>query len=320
MRNEEFNLHLEPEDIFEPQLLVLTRRAIERLSRNLTCVAPEIAAEVKLWITSLSSTENPEDYFRDARAYILLVPWWAERSARGAPDLIFQSDLIYSSVNAYYFVRLIDDLMDGHAGTDLRMLPVLGFFHSQFQAVHASYFPPESAFWDFFHSTWGAMAQAAMIDASMPEISADDFARFAVVKSAGVKIPIAAVFFHYGREDLLPPWCEFYDGLARWNRMVDDVFDSLLDAQKGTVTYFLTEGKRRKRANESVSAWIIREGFAWACEEAESYAPWLSRIAQALGSSDLIRYVEHRRAEISSCFERMRPGLLELARLAAALE
>jgi hypothetical protein len=313
-------LLLEPEDIFGPQLLALTRGAIERISDNLNRNAPGIAGEITSWMACLSRTRNPEDYFREARAYILLVPWWAEKSIRGVPDFTFQSDLIYSTLNAYYFIRLIDDLMDGHPGTELRMLPVLGFFHSQFQAVHARYFPPGSPFWDFFHATWTAMAQAAMRDAGMAEISAVDFTHVATAKSAGVKIPIAAVLLQCGREDLLQPWCEFYDGLAAWNRMVDDVFDSLEDAHNGRVTYLLSEAKRRKRSKESVTAWLIREGFAWGCEQAESHSERLSRLAEALGSSDVRKYIEHRRNRIASRWEHMRPGLAELAQLAAVLE
>ncbi len=309
----------EPDD--DPtQLLGLTRCAMVRLSANLTRDAPQIAGEVIRWTAGLSRTGRPEDYFRNGRAEIFLLPWWAEKSLRYVPDLRFQSDLIYSSVNAYYFVRFIDNMMDGHGEAELRMLPILGFFHSQFQAVYSGYFPPDSAFWEFFHSTWTAMAEAAVTDANMTEIAAADFVHVAAAKSAGLKIPIGAVLFRHGRTDLLPRWCEFYDALACWNRMVDDVFDSLVDAQKGTMTYFLSKAKRRKAAGESVSAWIVKGGFALGYEQAERLLPRVRETARGLGSSELVQYVEHRRAEVALCWERMRPSLAALAQLASVLE
>jgi hypothetical protein len=293
---------------------------MQRLSANLIRNAPHISNIVTRWTAGLSATGVAEDYFRKSRAHILLLPWWAEKSLCGAPDVKFQSDLIYSSVNGYYFVRLIDNVMDGHGKSELRMLPLLGFFHSQFQAVYSDYFQPDSAFWECFHSTWTAMAQAAILDANMTEISATEFVRVAAAKSMGAKIPIAAVFFRHNRPDLLPQWFEFYDALSRWNQMVDDVFDSLIDRQTGTMTYFLSDAKRQKREGESVSAWIVRGGFASGYREADSLLARVRELAQELGSSELIRYLEYRHAELASCRERMGPGLAALARLATVME
>lgn len=310
----------DPEDCLEPQLPALRRHALERLSANLIRNGPQIFDVVTRWTASLSPTGVAEDYFRKSRAHFLLFPWWAEKSIRGAPDLKFQSDLIYSSVNGYYFVRLIDNVMDGHGKSELRMLPILGFFHSQFQAVYSDYFQPDSAFWEFFHSTWTAMAQATVLDANMADISATEFVGVAAMKSAGAKIPIAAVFFRYGRPDLLPQWCEFYDALSCWSRMVDDVFDSFSDAQKGTMTYFLSDAKRRKRAGESVAAWIAKGGLASGYLEADSLLQHVRELAHGLGSSELIKYLEYCQADLASCWERMGPGLAALARLASMFE
>lgn len=310
----------DPEDGLEPQLHGLTRHAMQCLSANLIRYAPQIHDDVTRWTAGLSPTGAAEDYFGKSRAHILLLPWWAEKSIRGEPDFKFQSDLIYSSVNGYYFVRLIDNVMDGHGKSELRMLPILGFFHGQFQAVYSSYFQPDSAFWEFFHSTWTAMAQAAMLDANMTEISRTEFAHVAAMKSAGAKIPIAAVFFRYGRQDLLPQWCELHDALSRWNRMVDDVVDALTDAQNGTMTYFLSNARRRKRAGESVSAWIVKDGFASGYKEADVLLQQVRELAHGLASGELIKFLEYRQAELARCWERAKPGLAALARLASVLE
>jgi hypothetical protein len=310
----------DPEDSLEPQLPGLRRQAVQRLSANLIRNAPQISDAVTRWAANLSPTGVAEDYFRKSRAHLLLLPWWAEKSIRGAPDLRFQSDLIYSSVNGYYFVRLIDNVMDGHGKSELRMLPILGFFHSQFQSVYGDYFKPDSAFWEFFHSTWTAMAQAAMLDANMTEISTAEFVRVAAVKSAGAKIPVAAVLFRHRRQDLLPQWCEFYDALLCWSRMVDDVFDSLFDAQKGTMTHFLSDAKRRKRSGESVASWIVKGGLASGYKKADSLLQRVRDLAHGLGSSELVKYLECRQEELASCWKRMEPGLAALARLANVLE
>jgi hypothetical protein len=309
-----------PEDGFDPLLLNILGQAVARLRANLRASAPEISGDVIAWVEGLSRTGHAEDYFRDGRAWMFLLPWYVEKTVHAAPDPEFHAELVYSTIHAYYFIRLIDNLMDGGGDPELRLLPVAAYFHGQHQASYARWFPLDHSFWEFFHRTWTAMAQATILDAAAEEVSLDDLVRVGVAKSAGGKIPIAAVCHRLGRTDLLEPWCRFHDELACWNRMVDDVLDAVVDARNGTVTYLLSEGRRRRHEGESVTAWVVRDGFAWGYREAQSRVPVLRELAVSLGSPDLLRHLAYREAEVARCWERTRPVLGALAGVARVME
>src|SRR5947207_12299121 len=99
--------------------------------------APRLAGRAWRWMTKLAACPHPEAYFLRARsAPILILPWWMEKSLRGRVDASFQEDLIYATMNKYYFIRLLDDVMDSHSPDPL-LLPSMGFFHSQFQRTYA---------------------------------------------------------------------------------------------------------------------------------------------------------------------------------------
>ena len=315
-----------PGAVFDPQLRKLLSRAVARAGSEMARDAPDMAAEVCLWMKALAGTGPAEEYFQEGRATIFLLPWFLEKSLRPAPDPEFQSGLVYSSVNAYYYVRLIDNLQDGQYGKDrqdvpeLRLLPALGFFHAQFQSPYQRYFPSDSPFWKFFHSTWVSMAEATFKDATTPNFSAAEFTAFAARKSAGVKIPLAAVCFRYDRTDLLDRWCSFYDRLACWNQMLNDLLGWQKDSSGGISTFLLSEARRSKRSRESETGWMVRRGFAWACGLLRSWMQELQTLASALHSSDLEAYLRYREREITNWQKTLSPDLVRLARLANLLE
>ena len=62
----------------------------------------------------LAGGAEPEAYFLHPEAFpMVLLPWWLESTIHEPPARGFQRDIVYSSVSGYYFVRMIDDLMDG---------------------------------------------------------------------------------------------------------------------------------------------------------------------------------------------------------------
>lgn len=309
-----------PDHSFDPDVEELAHRAIERSCRGLSREAPWLAAEAMAWMNSLTRSGRAEDYFLENRALLLLLPDELVKRIGAASDEGFRSDIAYSTINAYYSVRLIDNVMDARSAAESRLLPLAGFFHGQFQAAYFRHFPAESDFWGFFESTLARMAEATAQCAGMREFTAQDFARIASAKFSGGKIPLAAACFRYNRPDLLAPWCAFYDAFACWSQTVDDLVDWTDDSIAGTATYFLSEANRRKRNDESAAVWILREGFAWGYAESEMRMRQLYSMAKGLRSESLTRYLACREEQLASLWRQLQPQLAPLARLAVVLE
>jgi hypothetical protein len=309
-----------PDHIFDTQLKEVVRGAVLQINEEISRQAPFLASEICDWIGSLSPTECPEDCFQDARAFVLLLPWLLEKSIRDEPDLAFQSSVAYSSANAYYYVRLLDNVMDGHSAAEARLLPGLSFFHANVQSSYFPYFPHDSPFWSFFRSTWMSMVDATARDAVAIEFSANTFAEVAAAKIAAVKIPLAAVCFRYQRMDLLEPWCRFCDLLACFHQMQDDLSDWLQDLALGKCTYLLSEAQRRKGVHESVAGWLVREGVAWGYSVLPFWMRQMQALAPALNSVGLAAYLRYRSEEATSLLEDATPDLKQLAKLACLLE
>jgi hypothetical protein len=309
-----------PDQSFDPELEPLVRRAIGRLCDSLSRDAPWLGAEAISWMKNLSRSGRAEDYFLENRALLLLLPDELVKRICAVSDDGFRSDLVYSTINGYYFVRLIDNVMDAPNAAESRLLPLLGFFHSQFQTAYSPHFPPESGFWGFFQATVARMAEATTQAAGMTEFTAEDFTRISSAKFGGGKIPLAAACFRYNRPDLLGPWCAFYDVFAAWSQTVDDLLDWTGDAVAGTATYFLSEANRRKRHDESAAAWILREGLAWGYAESEMRMRQLHDMAKELRSQPLTRYLAYRQRQLASLWRELQPQLDSLSRLALVLE
>src|SRR4029077_10684294 len=101
--------------IYNPLLRNLIRSGCARIQRELSRSAPTLATQVSPWISSLSPTGDAPDYFMLPRMFpMLLLPWWMGENGRRKIDRGFQSDVVYSTLNGYYYIRLLDNLMDGH--------------------------------------------------------------------------------------------------------------------------------------------------------------------------------------------------------------
>src|SRR6185369_11102253 len=113
---------------------------------------------------------------------LLRLPWWLEKTLRPQPVLTFQADLVYSSMNGYYYIRLLDNVMDGHATVEHRLLPAAGFFHSQFQISYQPYFGSAHPFWNFFKQTWFQSAEVTLRDAALVDVDLPHFRQIASQK------------------------------------------------------------------------------------------------------------------------------------------
>lgn len=306
--------------MYDQELSNVITVAFSRLDTVLEQSGSFVAQPVLSWIKGLAETAQPEDYFKHPRAFpMLLIPWWVEKALQD-PDTSFQTDLVYSTVNGYYYIRLIDNLMDGDATVETNLLPALNIFHSQFQLPYQRYFEHDHPFWEFFCTVWFASADVTMQDASLTDIDRAHFTRVAAQKTCAVKIPLAAVCYRYDHPELVSPWAEFVNLFGCWHQMQNDLFDWRRDMQYQTRTYFLSEAERQKRSDETVAEWVVRGGFAWGVETLEVWMAKLRSLARRLASPDLGTYLEARESMMRKREEEVRHGLQNVAKLLALFE
>jgi hypothetical protein len=284
----------------------------------MTGAAPYLASQVTPWLTQLSGTAHPEDYFKHPDAFpALLLPRWLERAVADTPDHALQSDLVYSTLNGYYYIRLIDNLMDGNATVELKLLPALGFFHTRFQIAYQPYFAANHNFWHLFTRVWFHSADVTSQDANLYDLDAVQFEQVAARKTCAAKIPLAAVAYRYDRPDLIEPWSHFVDRFGAWHQLFNDLFDWHRDAVQPACTYFLSEAERRREPEEPVAAWVAREGFAWAIDKLRAWLAGLKGLATPLQSPDLLTYLDLREKRLNERQKAVEGGLKDLARLLA---
>lgn len=291
---------LPPDDVrWDTTFASLVRRAVFHTLCDLDAQAPSLAKEVRKWLGSHCDLTRPDEYFTHPQSLpFLALPFWLETSFRGVTSLDFQYDLIYASVNGYYFVRMLDDVTDGHEVSP-SAVPALGIFHMNLEMAFSRCFDQGHAFWDFFRSVWTASAEITSIDLRAVEISESDFLQRSGRKAIGATLPIGAVCYRYDRCDLLPKWLSFFDKLARWNQMKDDFLDWGRDSAAGRTTWLLCEARQRKLADESTASWMGRQGVYWATQQLEAWMNELIRDAQLLLSPDLVGYLRFRSTDFA---------------------
>jgi hypothetical protein len=207
--------------------------------------------------------------------------------------------MIYSTVNGYYYIRLLDNLMDGHSTVELKILAATAFFHTEFQAMYHKYFDATHPFWEIFRSAWFSASDAVTREVNLDRINRADFERVTVAKLAGARIPLVAVGFRHGAGERLRCWEEFTLALARWSQMEDDLFDWHHDLRHGKTSYFLTQVSQHKDI-ESVDAWVICEGFQHGMETLQREFSVLRRFVPSLHSPDVVRYLDSRETILAS--------------------
>ena len=295
---------------------------VDDIGADLGASSSILANQVLRWIRDISPGGEPAAHFLHVRMFpILRLPDFVVESLAVAPDDAFHRSLISSTVDGYYYIRLIDDLVDGDRDLDLErsILPIAGYFVSEFLRGYQKYFPADHEFWPVLRRLWIASAAATAEDAMQRSIGFSEFERVSSRKYSAAGIPVAATCHHFGRADLVPAWLELVDGLGRWSQMVDDILDWHQDSGLGRATYFLAEGERRKPHGESIEEWILREGCDWGFNLLGEWMHRLQESAARLGSRSLVEYLALRSSWAVEQHATLRNGLADLARLAEIL-
>jgi hypothetical protein len=284
--------------MYADELSGLISQSFSRLQARLQGVDPAIAESIWSWMQARSSTSLPEDSYKHPLSYpMLLFPMWIASGIVVAPEKVFQADLVYSTINGYYAIRLIDDAMDkDNTSFELALLPMVHFFLYECHRPYYAHFTVGHAFWDSFEETMLKGVTVTAQDAVVQDIGLEHFEQITARKTCFVKIPIAAVCFRYERPDLIVPWAAFADQFGRWHQMYNDFFDWRKDLEFKTRTYFLSEADRRRRANESVTGWVLREGFDWGRQVLISWMVQLKSRGAELDCPALTAYLDKREA------------------------
>jgi hypothetical protein len=227
---------------------------------------------------------------------VLQLPRWFAASLAAAPDTAFHADLDYSSVNGYYLIRLIDNVMDGDGTVETRLLPAVAFFHSRFQGAYLKHFPAGHPFWQAFDAIWIEYADRTVRDAFLERVGEREFREIAGKKFGAAKIPLTAVAHRSEHPDALPLWHELVDALGRWHQMANDFFDWHRDREYRIPTLVQTAAARMRRSGESAVTWFAREGFDWGVAELEKLRREVRAAASAVASPELHRYLAGREA------------------------
>jgi len=296
------------------------KKATVLLENTLQQITPVLAPSVRGWMRKLSGTMHPEDYFLHPDAFpMFLLPYWVEKATRARLSRRFHRDLIYSTLNGYYYVRLIDNFMDRDGDTNLLLLPAMHVFQFEYVRAYTTHFPPEHAFWRIMRETWFRSGDAAMHDAMLTDMDSTQFKNVAAQKVCAVKIPIAAVCHYYHRQDLIAGWNELVDMLGCWHQMLNDLFDWRKDLAHENDTYFLSEARRRLRWSEPTAEWVMREGFEWGIGLLGDWMESMQSIAAGLNSSGLRTYLRTRRALLDERVTELIGPVQAIQHLAAAI-
>jgi hypothetical protein len=307
-------------DMWPDELVEILNGALGRTMRHLRQRAPTLSVPAVDWMTSLSRGAPLARYFTHPRAFpLLLLPWWLEASIRVSPSRDFQRDVVYSTVNGYYAVRMIDDLMDGDKPPPREVIPALQFFHTEFERTYARYFPFDHPFWEAFIDVWLTAADAASRDASFETIDEEQFVQVSAKKTVGARVPLAAVCHRYGRTELLEPWYGFVELFGAWHQMLNDMVGWNRDLDAGRTTYFLSQAASRKRSADSIAEWVIAEGLAWGRTELDAWMEQLGSAARGLDCPPLVAYLDERQSAIELEWQRLIPALASLSRLASVM-
>jgi hypothetical protein len=249
-----------------------------------------------------------------------LLPRFLEKSIQPRhPDSKFREDVVFITMNLYYYLRLIDNIMDNDELADAGLLPALSFFHVNLQTPLHQYFEGGHPFWYFFLETWLHCADVTIVDCGKASFSLEEFTSIAAKKTSAAKIPLAAVCYRYSRDDLVEPWVEFHDVLGCWHQMWNDMRDWAADERNGIVTYFLSEGRRVKQLGETMTEWVIREGYGWGLTMLDGWMQEMKDRAAALGAQELADYLTQR-DELERCHrEEVQSGLQNLGKLIKAV-
>ena len=304
------------------QLRRILQRAADRFYANLNTALPRTAPLIAARLKRVPAGPRTVEVCLATQSFpAFSMPWWITPAEARGTDLQFLEDLCYSTLNGYYFVRLIDNVQDGDGPADLRqLLPAGGYFHAEFQSPYQRWFPAGHPFWNDFRAAWNEQAEAAAVEPELDEIDLAAFQSVSARKFGAAKGPLAAAAYRYGREEHLQAWFFFVDRLGALSQLANDLFDWHHDSLAGINTYIQSEYRRRRAgSDETIHRWIVREGFDLGATQIRDWHKELLGIAQVLRAPEATLWLERRGALLEREIASARAALTALRELAEAM-
>lgn len=315
------SVEIEFNDLYNPQQRASVVAAVQRVRARFKALAPGLAAVALPWMEGLAQTADIENYFLRPLAFPqCLFSWWCEQTCQQPPNPALQHDVVYASVAGYYYIRLMDNLMDRDKPVPPALVPALNIFLTEALGVYASYFPHTHPFWALFEQLWGRATDMTAQDALLTAPDADQFRRVVAQKEYASNLPIAVIAYHYGCPEQCAPWAHFIEQFSAWHQLLNDVFDWQKDDAHEHTTYFLAEAQRRKAATESVAGWVTHTGFAWGCATLQAWFEQVRAAARPLACPDLEIYLDKRQAHFTQMATGVQRAFAQLLPILAALE
>jgi hypothetical protein len=270
----------------------LVRYSIDRLRVELSTM--ETASAV-FWARAEQLGQGyPEHLFLNPISTpVFMFPLWVEQSLSATQDVDFQYELAYASIALYFYVRILDDAMDGHFESG-SLLPLLTSLFAHCTHALQNLFPHGDQFWAYFHKLIDLATEGMVVDFTATDLGSEDFCRLAAQTFYCALIPVAAVLCRYKRCDQFERWSELWHAFSAWNQMQDDIRDWYMDQKNGLCTYLLSQAQRIKRKDESVEQWMIRDGYRWSMGVLNQFAKRVREIAAELNIPEMEKELKAR--------------------------
>ena len=199
--------------------------------------------------------DGKKDFTRtlDSRAvdqpYWILLPFWlVERFTRNNAHRFsarFMNDIIWAQYCLFVFIRMQDDLFDGHTHS-LPLLYAADGFLLEAERIFLKYFPKNSPFWEIYISsiegTIFAVASADDLESGSRRSNKKLLSHYGDT-AAICNIAAAAVCLKAGKKYSIPRIASFSNEMMKAGAIVDDLRDMQEDMQRGrfnsAVSYFL---------------------------------------------------------------------------------
>jgi hypothetical protein len=278
------------QDKTDPPLEQFVSNAFQRFDAKLRAALPKTAPQLFKFLYGVATL--PE-HVLNVRAFPhFVLPYWISPARARVIDPEFQADIIYSTINGSYSIRLCDNIADNDSPPELKKFaPCAAYFDSEFIRPYVKYFPMPHDFWVLFDRYWTQQAEASCADSLLDDVDEEIFTTLSSRKFTAAKIPLAAVKFRYGElESSFEQWLEFVDLIGNFTQFNNDFFDWDHDSQYGITTYVSSEWKRHARG-DSLADWFLREGFEWGAAELKTRFKNAKHRAEALRNKEVLDWM-----------------------------
>jgi hypothetical protein len=131
---------------------------------------------------------------------------------------------------------------------------------------------------------------------------------------------VAAACYLDGRASLLEPSLALCDAIARLYQFADDVTDWQPDLAAGRSSWLLSVAEARKSGKETVSEWMLREGYVWSSARLDELTATAIEAANAIESVPAREHIANFSRGFTRKLEELRPALDGLRALADAFD